>query len=256
MDTDLLVLDEHFFDMVSEMSADDMESSLSSGDDHSNKKVILKVESNALELQSSQCGGGRPLKKKRTASPDSDSTTNSEKSSMNKEYRLIRNRESANKCRQKKKNELRELTLRVGELLHEIGLLKQENAGLRADNTSLTDHNSFLRRILAEKLQVPIHSTGSAASALTNCSSEGGFKILGVFGAISVLLKVFSSASAQFAMPHIGGRVFSEFEVPLPSQNCSNLFQSGVSMAILFVVFYVVFFSNVVPKGQQKSYLP
>lgn len=253
MDSDLLVLDEHFFDMVSEMSADDMESSLSSGDDNAHNARNSKPDSNTLGYQSRQCGNERPLKKKRTASPDSDSTTNSEKSSLNKEFRLIRNRESANKCRQKKKNELRELTLKAGELLKEIGLLKQENAGLRADNTSLTDHNSFLRRILAEKLNVPSQPIDSLPFALTNRSSDGGFKILGVFGAVSVLLKILSSTSPQFTVPHIGGRVFSELDIPIEPQRC-NWLQIGVSLTLLCAMFYLGIFS-ILPKGVHRSYL-
>lgn len=109
--------------------------------------------------------------------------------SQKRACRLEKNRASATKCRLKKKNELNSLTVRIGELMKTLSQLTQENAALRADNASLTDHNRFLRGLVSTKPELPQYVTSSAAKTDSQqaAGAASGIAILGIFGAFSML---------------------------------------------------------------------
>ena len=153
---DDISIDDFLFDMMSDSySGDDLESFGSSQDGsatHNSAASTNDFVETIIRLENYSYS--EPQRKRIRSSTDSDSGTTSSDQSA-RERRLERNRESANKCRQKKKNELYELSTKIKELLKEISILTQENAGLRADNSSLTEHNNFLRSMLVMKLEDP-----------------------------------------------------------------------------------------------------
>ena len=68
-----------------------------------------------------------------------------------KDDRLIKNRESANKSRLKRKNEKLEMEETIAELTARIKVLELENTALVTDNTSLNSQNLFLRSLLTDR---------------------------------------------------------------------------------------------------------
>lgn len=67
------------------------------------------------------------------------------------EDRLIKNRESANRSRMKRKNEKLEMEETIGELKSRIRTLELENTALVTDNASLHNQNLYLRSLLSER---------------------------------------------------------------------------------------------------------
>jgi hypothetical protein len=65
------------------------------------------------------------------------------------EDRLIKNRESANRSRMKRKNEKLEMEETIGELKSRIRTLELENTALVTDNASLHNQNLYLRSLLS-----------------------------------------------------------------------------------------------------------
>lgn len=70
---------------------------------------------------------------------------------MKRDDRLIKNRESANKSRMKRKNEKLEMEETIALLRARIKDLELENTALVTDNTSLTSQNLFLRSLLTDR---------------------------------------------------------------------------------------------------------
>jgi len=105
-----------------------------------------------------------------------------------KKTRLEKNRESATKCRLKKKNELSSLTSKITELMKTISRLTQENAALRADNASLSDHNRFLRGLVSSQPELPLYASNCAVSSESQqaAGAASGIAILGIFGAFTM----------------------------------------------------------------------
>lgn len=172
-----------------------------------------------------------------------------------KMFRLERNRESATRCRQKKKNELKSLTTKITELLQKISILNQENAALRADNLSLTDHNRFLRDLLSAKMELPQHVSAESNSMMQpGTSAASGIAILGMFGAITV----FSKGASFFAESSSGGgRVLDNpLEDLLQERDGSplHLFVVGIFLCLIMLVSIQYGFSHVTV--EKKELLP
>jgi len=70
------------------------------------------------------------------------------------EIRLMKNRESANKSRLRRKSQINDLTNEVAELTKDRNALATEVAALRAENKSLQDQNSFLRGLVSGSKQI------------------------------------------------------------------------------------------------------
>lgn len=128
-----------------------------------------------------------------------------------KKTRLEKNRESATKCRLKKKNELNTLTGKITELMKTISRLTQENAALRADNASLSDHNRFLRSLVSSQPELPLHASINTDSQQA-AGAASGIAILGIFGAFTL----FSRGGGYLtAAGHGGNSVGRVLENPL-----------------------------------------
>jgi hypothetical protein len=67
------------------------------------------------------------------------------------EDRLIKNRESANRSRLKRKNEKTEMEEAISEYKNRIRTLELENTALMTDNASLHNQNMYLRTLLSER---------------------------------------------------------------------------------------------------------
>ncbi|KAG2788510.1 hypothetical protein Pcac1_g2768 [Phytophthora cactorum] len=94
-----------------------------------------------------------------TGSPTADNDPNAKKSK--REIRQMKNRESANKSRLRRKAQLTTLTTEVGELQKKEQELQTIIAGLRAENKSLLDQNTFLRSLVTSFKQEPASSSSS-----------------------------------------------------------------------------------------------
>ncbi|KAL4157733.1 hypothetical protein PRNP1_003518 [Phytophthora ramorum] len=86
----------------------------------------------------------------------SDNDPNASKSK--REIRQMKNRESANKSRLRRKAQLTTLTTEVTELKQKEQELQTIIAGLRAENKSLLDQNTFLRSLVTSSKQEPSSS--------------------------------------------------------------------------------------------------
>ena len=203
-------------------------------------------------------GKGNAHKKTKSVSADSTSSANGEDQSTNdylkKEHRLIRNRESANKCRQKKKTEMQNLNSKISELMGKILSLTQENAGLRADNISLTDHNRFLRNLLASKLELPLHDTPATTTSNlpAKTKSTTGIAMLGLFGAVAIVKNVCSGSVSE---SYVGGRILLSDYSTQDIEHGNSLYLAVVGVfACLILLFSLQFFQE--QKPDKKTYLP
>lgn len=88
-----------------------------------------------------------------SASTAADDDPNAKKSK--REIRQMKNRESANKSRLRRKAQLSTLTTEVTELKKKEQELQTVIAGLRAENKSLLDQNTFLRSLVTSFKQEP-----------------------------------------------------------------------------------------------------
>ncbi|OQR93651.1 hypothetical protein THRCLA_08387 [Thraustotheca clavata] len=75
------------------------------------------------------------------------------------EIRLMKNRESANKSRLRRKNQINDLANDVQQLTEERNSLKTEVAALRAENQSLRDQNQFLRGLVSSGTNNTVQAT-------------------------------------------------------------------------------------------------
>ncbi|KAL3656423.1 hypothetical protein V7S43_018726 [Phytophthora oleae] len=97
-----------------------------------------------------------------SASPAASSTDNDPNAKKSKhEIRQMKNRESANKSRLRRKAQLSTLTTEVTELKKNEQELQTIIAGLRAENKSLLDQNTFLRSLVTNFKQEPASSPSS-----------------------------------------------------------------------------------------------
>mmetsp|Transcript_28082 Transcript_28082/g.47477 ORF Transcript_28082/g.47477 Transcript_28082/m.47477 type:complete len:300 (-) Transcript_28082:145-1044(-) len=102
------------------------------------------------------------------------------------EDKLMRNRESANKSRLKRKNEKLQLEETVAALQERVRTLEMENTALLTDNTTLSQHNFFLQSML--KKQQDDSSTvvkSEAVSRPSHMSALSGISMLCVVFSIS-----------------------------------------------------------------------
>jgi len=74
--------------------------------------------------------------------------TQSEKNEVKRQRRLIKNRESAQASRQRKKSRVDELERRVKDLTHENSLLKENITALTTENTQLKSEVGFLQAVV------------------------------------------------------------------------------------------------------------
>lgn len=116
-----------------------------------------------------------------TGNHDTDCGDPSSKRSKTEE-KLLRNRQSANKSRLKRKHEKMQLEDTVAELRERVRVLEMENNALLTDNTTLSQHNFFLQSMLKKQQE-----ESSGVQALT--SSHNGMSAI---GGISMLCIVFS----------------------------------------------------------------
>ncbi|KAK1945414.1 hypothetical protein P3T76_002462 [Phytophthora citrophthora] len=93
------------------------------------------------------------------AATSTDNDPNAKKSK--REIRQMKNRESANKSRLRRKAQLSTLTTEVSELKKKEQELQTIIAGLRAENKSLLDQNTFLRSLVTSFKQEPSSSSSS-----------------------------------------------------------------------------------------------
>jgi hypothetical protein len=148
--------------------------------------------------------------------------------------RLEKNRESATKCRLKKKNELNTLTSKISTLVKTISQLTQENSALRADNASLTDHNKFLRGLISSQPELPLHHIAKAPRSESQqaAGAASGIAILGIFGAFTMF------SSRGFLSGEAGGGVGRVLEIENPLQDLMQQ-QSGSQFHVFVVGVFV-----------------
>jgi len=140
------------------------------------------------------------------------------------EEKLIRNRESANKSRLKKKQEKMNLEATISSLREQLQQVERENAALRAEKASLTDHNTFLRGLL------------------TNMKNESwsntvpGMSVLGIAcGYFFLDSSVFPSFFSQPGESDFSGRVLSRPNVHLLSSDDHIPFKSYIALCLLCI---------------------
>ncbi|KDO28700.1 hypothetical protein SPRG_06554 [Saprolegnia parasitica CBS 223.65] len=83
------------------------------------------------------------------------------------EIRLMKNRESANKSRLRRKNQINDLASDVQVLTDERNALKTEVAALRAENQSLRDQNQFLRGLVSSGTNTNVQSAVTSLEEAT-----------------------------------------------------------------------------------------
>ena len=106
------------------------------------------------------------------------------------EEKLIRNRESANKSRLKRKNEKVQLEETVAALREKVRSLEMENNALLTDNTTLSQHNFFLQGLLKKQQQQPsedppVSPLAKEASSQSHMSALSGISMLCVVFSVS-----------------------------------------------------------------------
>lgn len=123
-----------------------------------------------------------------TNCPGSTSCSSGE-SSCNKrtkiEDKLMRNRESANKSRLKRKNEKFELEDTVAALREQVRTLEMENNALLTDNTTLSQHNFFLQSMLKKQQESGDRLKDTTVSPKSHMSALSGISMLCVVFSIS-----------------------------------------------------------------------
>lgn len=140
------------------------------------------------------------------------------------EEKLIRNRESANKSRLKKKQEKMNLEATISSLREQLQQVERENAALRAEKASLTDHNTFLRGLLTNMKK---DSWGNAMS---------GMSVLGIAcGYFFLDSSVFPSFFSQPGESDFSGRVLSRSNVHLLSSDDHIPFKSYIALCLLCI---------------------
>ncbi|OWZ09160.1 hypothetical protein PHMEG_00018180 [Phytophthora megakarya] len=101
--------------------------------------------------------------------PASSGADDSNSKKSKREIRQMKNRESANKSRLRRKAQLTTLTTEVTELKKKEQELQTIIAGLRAENKSLLDQNTFLRSLVTSFKQEPSSSnTHQVATAFAS----------------------------------------------------------------------------------------
>lgn len=170
--------------------------------------------------------------------------------------RLEKNRASATKCRLKKKNELNSLTSRISELMKTISQLTQENAALRADNSSLTDHNRFLRGLISSNSDLPQYVSQSAVKTDSQqaAGAASGIAILGIFGAFTM----FSSHKywGNGASEHVGRVLDTPLQDLLQEQAGSQLHVFIVGVFLCLALYATVSYGAQHPAVEKKALLP
>jgi len=127
-----------------------------------------------------------------------------------KKLRMMKNRESANKSRIKKKNAMIGLQSEVDSLKNEVQKLNQELAAVKAENCSLKNHNSFLQNLLT-KSSLPsaavvesFKAEGTSESHSTNMAAGG--VALFAFAFFCFTFNSFPSSGDTHADAHRQGR--------------------------------------------------
>lgn len=185
----------------------------------------------------------------------STSDCSGDQPSAKKACRLEKNRASATKCRLKKKNELNTLTAKITELMSTISQLTQENAALKADNASLTDHNRFLRGLISSKPELPQYVTTSSVKTESQqaAGAASGIAILGIFGAFTMLSTngYWGSSSTQ------AGRVLENpLQDLLQEQTGSQLHVFIVGVFLCLVLYATISYGAQHPTVEKKGLLP
>jgi hypothetical protein len=115
-----------------------------------------------------------------------DDSCNSSKKRTKTEEKLMRNRESANKSRLKRKHEKLQLEETVAELREKVRTLEMENNALLTDNTTLSQHNFFLQSMLKKQ------QDGGGDSSCLKSESAASQSQMSALSGISMLCVVFS----------------------------------------------------------------
>ncbi|OQR88257.1 hypothetical protein ACHHYP_07010 [Achlya hypogyna] len=108
---------------------------------------------------------------------DSDPTATTTKRTKH-EIRLMKNRESANKSRLRKKNQINVLASDVQALTDERNALKTEVAALRAENQSLRDQNQFLRGLVSSGTNTNVQAAVASMEEATTPAEQYNSKKL------------------------------------------------------------------------------
>ena len=118
-------------------------------------------------------------------------TTHSSNKRTRTEDKLLRNRESANKSRLKRKNEKSQLEATVTSLTEQVRTLEMQNTALLTDNTTLSQHNFFLQGLL-KKQQLEHEAAAPFPSHKTTEARVSSQSQMSALSGISVLCVVFS----------------------------------------------------------------
>lgn len=113
------------------------------------------------------------------------------------EEKLIRNRESANKSRLKRKHERVQLENTVKELKERVRVLEMENNALLTDNTTLSQQNCFLQDLL--KKQKNEASAEISRTSSTHMSAIGGISVLCVVFSVSFFSELIPASWSGFS---------------------------------------------------------
>jgi len=140
--------------------------------------------------------------------------TQSEKNEVKRQRRLIKNRESAQASRQRKKSRVDELERRVKDLTHENSLLKENITALTTENTQLKSEVGFLQAVVNKSGITNVFSIHP-----TNYSNLGGKQQNGIpptaTGRLVLMVVLFSF-----------GLFFSSLGLIGPKSNFSNMEQN------------------------------
>lgn len=170
--------------------------------------------------------------------------------------RLEKNRASATRCRLKKKNEMNTLTSRIAELIKTISQLTQENAALRADNASLTDHNRFLRGLISSKSELPQHvaQSSTAKDSQQAAGAASGIAILGIFGAFTMFSGTgfWNSQKTE----HIGRVLENPLQDLMQEQVGSQLHVFIVGVFVCLILYATMSYGVHHPTVEKRGLLP
>lgn len=172
------------------------------------------------------------------------------------ETRLLKNRESANKSRAKKKLERINMEKNLVEITKRVGVLEEQNEALRAENMSLSSANEMLKSALAEKDRILSKLKPHLPHAMT------GITVLCVVCMCSLFCNaIFPTTSFMTSDDHYGssGRVLLSYgEEVASSSNMGRVMSHGFLILVVYAAYslFATFSNQSILSNNKKYVLP
>jgi hypothetical protein len=150
------------------------------------------------------------------------------------EDRLIKNRESANRSRLKRKNEKAEMEDAITEYKNRIRTLELENTALMTDNASLHNQNMYLRTLLTEREMDLKKKTAAATTAPGLNGAVSGITVLCLVCMCTVFndwlppaLRIAQSIGSTSSSHRPSGRVLLSMQ-DIPSVHMTSAYSDAI----------------------------